>query len=113
MCLCRRGGSRHLGWRSLRREGLATYHGAAAVAANTDIDAGDTQEQVLPGHVCLGSAGGPYVQQQSSALVQLPTALVAENAVVADLDEPVGQNVEQEASHELIDTQPHRGVTVG
>ncbi len=111
MVLRCRGRSGHF-WRSLRREALDKHHGPT-VAADTDIDPGDAQKQVLPGRLCLGSAGSPDGQQQRSTLAQLSAAAVAENTVVPDLDEPVGQNVEQETSHELKDVQAHRGVAIG
>lgn len=108
MVLRCRGRSGHFRWRSLRREALDRHHGAATVAADTDIDPGYAQKQVLPGRLCLRSAGSPDGQQQRSTLAQLFAAPVAENTVVADFDESVGQNVEQEPSHELKDVQAHR-----
>ena len=111
-CLRCRGRSGHFRWRSLRREALDKHHGPATVAADTDIDPGHAQKQVLPGRLCLGSAGSPYGQQQRSTLVQLSATTVAENTVVADLDESVGQNVEQETSDKLKDAQTHRSGTV-
>ncbi len=85
-----RGRSGHFRWRSLRREAFDQHHGPATVAADTDIDPGHAQKQVLPGRLCLRSAGSPDGQQQRSTLAQLSAAPVAENTVVADLDDVLG-----------------------
>ena len=77
---------------------------AAALGAEGGITAGQASVEVLPGCVRLpGGFLGTWASEQRPSLVETRRALaIREQAVVADADETLGQQVEEEAPHEFL-----------
>jgi hypothetical protein len=72
--------------------------------AALDVDAGDTQDQIPGGPRRRGRRW--WLRQEGAALNEgRGPAAIGEHAQVADADEAVGDDVEQEAPQELVDVE--------
>ena len=90
------------GWQDVEPSQQALVTNWAAL----DIDAGDAQHQV-PGRLWRYGRRGRLGQERPALPERVRAAAIGEQAEVADADEAVGDDVEQEATEEFVDLELH------
>ena len=94
-------------WRA--HQGVDDDHGGSAVRTNEGWWAG-TGRPIIAVRFGLG-ARGLNLQQFTCPLEVVAALGVGDQPIVADAVEAPGQNVQQEAAHELVGTERHRLIT--